>query len=61
MSSKRLYKSNSDKKLAGVCGGLAEYFDVDSTIIRLAWVLFTLAGGAGLLAYIIAAIVMPNR
>ena len=61
MSSKKLYTSNSDKKLAGVCGGIAEYFDVDSTIIRLAWVLFTLAGGAGLLAYIIAAIVMPNR
>ncbi len=61
MSSKKIYKSNSDKKLAGVCGGIAEYFDVDSTIIRLAWVLFTLAGGAGLLAYIIAAIVMPNR
>ncbi|MBO6132134.1 MAG: PspC domain-containing protein [Treponema sp.] len=61
MSSKKLYKSNSDKKLAGVCGGIAEYFDVDSTIIRLAWVLFTLAGGAGLVAYIIAAIVMPNR
>ncbi|MBO4386980.1 MAG: PspC domain-containing protein [Treponema sp.] len=61
MPSKKLYKSNSDKKLAGVCGGIAEYFDVDSTIIRLAWVVFTLAGGAGLLAYIIAAIVMPNR
>ena len=61
MPSKKLYKSNSDKKLAGVCGGIAEYFDVDSTIIRLAWVIFTLAGGAGLLAYIIAAIVMPNR
>ena len=61
MSSKKLYKSTSDNKLAGVCGGIAEYFDVDSTIIRLAWVLFTLAGGAGLLAYIIAAIVMPNR
>ena len=61
MSSKKLYKSNSDKKLAGVCGGIAKYFDVDSTIIRLAWVIFTLAGGAGLVAYIIAAIVMPNR
>lgn len=61
MPNKKLYKSNSDKKLAGVCGGIAEYFDVDSTIIRLAWVVFTLAGGAGLLAYIIAAIVMPNR
>ncbi|MBP5575246.1 MAG: PspC domain-containing protein [Treponema sp.] len=61
MSNKKLYKSNSDKKLAGVCGGVAEYFNVDSTIIRLAWVLFTLAGGAGIIAYIIAAIVMPNR
>ncbi len=61
MPSKKLYKSSSDKKLAGVCGGIAEYFDVDSTIIRLAWVVFTLAGGAGLLAYIIAAIVMPEK
>ena len=58
---KKLYKSSSDKKLAGVCGGIAEYFDVDSTIIRLAWVIFTFAGGAGLLAYIIAAIVMPSK
>lgn len=58
---KKLYKSNTDKKLCGVCGGIAEYFDVDSTVIRLLWVIFTLAGGSGLIAYIIAAIIMPDR
>lgn len=60
MEGKKLYKSNRDKKLAGVCGGIAEYFDIDSTIVRLAWVLFSLAGGSGLLAYILAAIIMPE-
>ncbi|MFA7637508.1 MAG: PspC domain-containing protein [Monoglobales bacterium] len=58
---KKLYKSNVDKKLCGVCGGIAEYFDVDSTIVRLIWVLFGLTAGSGLLAYIIAALIMPNR
>ncbi|MBO5928858.1 MAG: PspC domain-containing protein [Clostridia bacterium] len=58
---KRLYKSSTDKKLDGVCGGIAEYFNVDSTIIRLAWVLFSALGGSGILAYIIAAIVMPRK
>ncbi len=57
---KKLYKSDMDKKLCGVCGGIAEYFDIDSTIVRLAWVAFTLLGGSGILAYIIAAIVMPD-
>ncbi len=57
---KKLYRSATDKKLGGVCGGIAEYLDVDSTIVRLAWVLFTLFVGAGLLAYIIALLVMPN-
>ena len=60
MEVKRLYKSNRDKKLAGVCGGIAEYFEIDSTIVRLAWVLFCCMGGSGLLAYIVAALVMPN-
>ncbi len=60
MMKKRLYKSNSDKKICGVCGGIANYFDIDPTIVRLAWVIFTFAGGSGLLAYIIAAIVMPE-
>ena len=53
---KRLYKSSTDKKVCGVCGGIANYFDVDPTVIRLIWVIFTLVGGSGLIAYIIAAI-----
>lgn len=61
MNEKKLYKSSTDKKLAGVCGGIAEYFNIDSTLVRLGWVLFTLLGGSGLLAYIIAAIIMPDR
>ena len=57
---KRLYKSNKDKMLDGVCGGLAEYFGVDPTLIRLAWVLLRAMGGSGILAYIVAAIVIPR-
>ena len=45
-------KVNKDKKVCGVCGGIANYFDVDPTVIRLAWIIFTLAGGSGLIAYI---------
>lgn len=58
---KRLYKSSIDKKVCGVCGGIANYFDVDPTVIRLIWVIFTLVGGSGLIAYIIAAIIMPDE
>ena len=58
---KRLYKSNSDKKLCGVCGGVAEYFEIDSTIVRLGLVIFTLLGGSGIIAYIVAALVMPAQ
>lgn len=58
---KRLYKSSTDKKVCGACGGIANYFDVDPTVIRLIWVIFTLAGGSGLIAYIIAAIIMPDE
>ncbi len=61
MNEKKLYKSSTDKQLAGVCGGIAEYFNIDSTLVRLGWVLFSLLGGSGLLAYIIAAIIMPDR
>ena len=61
MNEKKLYKSSTDKKLAGVCGGIAEYFNIDSTLVRLGWGLFSLLGGSGLLAYIIAAIIMPDR
>lgn len=58
---KRLYKSSTDKKVCGVCGGIANYFDVDPTVIRLIWVIFTLVGGSGLIAYIITAIIMPDE
>ena len=61
MNEKKLYKSSTDKKLAGVCGGIAEYFNIDSTLVRLGWVVFSLLGGSGLPAYIIAAIIMPDR
>lgn len=58
--SKRL-KLSSDKKLAGVCGGIAEYFDLDPTLVRILWVVFTLLGGSGILAYLLAWILMPNE
>ena len=57
---KRLYKSRNDKMLGGVCGGIAEYFDIDPTLVRLGWVLFCALGGSGILAYIIAAIIIPS-
>ncbi len=57
---KKLYKSAIDKKMCGVCGGIAEFFEIDSTVVRLAWVAFTLLGGSGIIAYIIAALVMPE-
>ena len=60
MNNKRLCKSMSDRKQPGVCGGIAEYFGIDSTIVRLILVIFCLVGGSGILFYIIAAIVMPE-
>lgn len=60
---RRLYLSSDDKKLSGVCGGLAEYFRVDSSIIRLAWVVVTVLTGIvpGVIGYVIAAIVIPQK
>ena len=58
---KRLYRSRRDRKLAGVCGGIGEYFNIDPVIIRLLWVVFTLMGGSGLVAYILAVILIPNH
>ena len=55
----RVYRSRTDKKIAGVCGGLAHYFDIDPVIIRLCLVLFMLLGGSGFIIYIIAWIVIP--
>lgn len=57
---KRLTKSSYDRKLCGVCGGIAEYFNIDPTIVRLLWVILVLCAGTGILAYIIAAIIVPE-
>lgn len=57
---KKLYKSESDKKVCGVCGGIAKYLSLDSTVVRLALIVFCLLGGSGVLAYIICALIMPD-
>ncbi len=60
MNEKKLYRSSSDKMIAGVCGGLGQYFGVDPTLIRLIFALLVLFGvGSGIILYIILAIVMP--
>ena len=56
---KRLTKS-SNKMICGVCGGIGEYLGIDPTVVRLLWVLLSVLGGAGVLAYIIAAIIIPE-
>ena len=58
---KKLYKSRYDRKLLGVCGGIAEYLNVDSTWIRLAWAALVLFLGTGILAYILAALILPDN
>ena len=58
---KRLYKIEEGKKLCGVCGGIAEYFDIDPTIVRLLWILLIFCVGTGILAYLVAAIIMPKK
>lgn len=58
---KKLYLSRSDKKIAGVCGGFAEYLDMDATLIRLIWVMTALFAGWGLLGYLIAWLVIPEE
>ncbi len=58
---KRLYRSSKDRVLLGVCGGLGEYFNVDPVLIRVIWAISILAFGTGILIYIIAAILMPEK
>jgi phage shock protein PspC (stress-responsive transcriptional regulator) len=58
---KKLYRSKTERILAGICGGFAEYFNVDPTWIRLAWAAFALLGGFGILAYIICWILIPKK
>ena len=59
MEPKRLYRSTRDKRFLGVCGGIGEYFNIDPTIIRVIWAIFGCTG-AGILAYFIAAVLMPS-
>ena len=61
MKGTRLYRSRENAMLAGVCGGIGEYFDIDPTIVRLAWVILGFCGGVGLWAYVIAAVIIPQR
>ncbi|ALB44749.1 MULTISPECIES: PspC domain-containing protein [Clostridium] len=58
---KRLYLSATDKKLAGVCGGIAEYFGLDSTLVRIGWAILIVCAGSGLLLYIICALIIPKQ
>ena len=58
---KRLYKIEDGKKLCGVCGGIAEYFNIDPTVVRLLWMFLVLCAGTGILAYFVAAIIMPYK
>jgi phage shock protein C len=56
---RKLYRSQVNKMVAGVCGGLAEYFRIDATLVRLIWVILSLSGGIGVIAYIAALIIIP--
>ena len=58
---RQLYRAEEGKMIAGVCAGLAEYFAIDPTLVRLAWVLFCALGGSGVLAYIICALIIPSK
>lgn len=58
---KRLYRSRSNRMIAGICGGIGEYLGIDPTLIRILWILFTLAGGSGILVYIILWIIVPEH
>ncbi|HEY9132412.1 MAG TPA: PspC domain-containing protein [Dyella sp.] len=60
-SEKRLARSSSQRMLAGVCGGVAEYIGWDPTIVRVIWIILTLAGGSGILLYLILWLVMPEN
>jgi len=60
-STRKLYRSKTDRVLAGVCGGLAQYFNLDATLIRVLFVLLAVLGGAGLVVYVAMWIIVPNQ
>lgn len=57
----KLYRSRQDRVIAGVCGGIANYFDIDPVLIRLIWIVLTMLGGCGLIGYIVAWIIIPKE
>ena len=57
---KRLYKSRNNKMICGVCAGIADYFNIDPSIVRVHWAVLALAAGTGVLAYIACAIILPE-
>ncbi len=61
MADKKLYRDKKNMMLCGVCAGVAKYFDLDPTLIRLLWVLITFLGGSGIIAYIICALIIPEE
>jgi len=63
MTGKRLYRSNNNRMICGVCGGIAEYFGIDPTLVRIGWVVLSLFGAlfGGVLAYIVAAVIIPDE
>lgn len=61
MNEKKLYKSQTNRVICGVCAGVAEYFGIDVTVVRVVWALATLAGLSGIIGYIIAAILIPEQ
>lgn len=58
---KRLYKNSQNKLLCGVCSGIAEYLNLDVTVIRVLWAILSCLGGTGIIAYIICAVIMPDK
>ena len=58
---KKLYRSKSDRKLAGVCGGLAEYLNIDPNVIRVIWAITSLFAFVGIIAYVVCAVIIPEE
>lgn len=58
---KKLYRSEDGKMIAGVCAGIGEYFNIDPTVIRLGFVIFACMGGSGILAYVLASVIIPAK
>lgn len=58
---KKLYKSSTNKMIAGVCGGIAEYLGIDPTVVRVIWAIFCCFAGMGILAYVLCAIIIPEK